>query len=57
MKRRELIRKLEMAGFTLDRHGGRHDVYRRGIDEEEIPRHKEINDKLARAILRKWGIY
>ena len=33
-----------------------HDVYKRGCDEEQIPRHKEINEMLAKAILKKWGI-
>ena len=37
MKQRELIKKLEAAGF-------------------EFPRHKEINEMLAKAILRKWGL-
>lgn len=40
--------------FTFLRHGGNHDVYIRGNDKEEIPRHKEINEKLAKAIIRRW---
>ena len=44
MKQRELIKKLEAAGFV------------RGSDIEQIPRHKEINEMLAKAILRKWGL-
>lgn len=56
MKKRDLIKKLEDAGFEFDRHGGNHDIYKRGEDKEEIPRHKEINERLARAILRKWGL-
>lgn len=56
MKQRELIKKLTNAGFTFQRHGGNHDVYVRDEDTEEIPRHKEINEKLAKAILRKWGL-
>lgn len=56
MKQRELIRRLEYAGFSFVRHGGRHDVYKRGHDIEQIPRHTELNEKLARAILRKWGL-
>lgn len=56
MKQRDLIKKLENAGFTLDRHGSNHDVYKRGNDEEQVPRHREINERLARAILRKWGL-
>ena len=55
MKQRDLIKKLERVGFIFERHGGSHDVYRRGKDTEEIPRHKEIDERLARAILRKWG--
>lgn len=56
MKQRELIKKLESIGFKFYRHGSRHDVYKRGSDIEEVPRHKEINERLAKAILRKWGI-
>ena len=56
MKRRDLIKKLEKIGFEFDRHGGKHDVYRKGKDLEEIPRHNEINERLAKAILRKWGL-
>lgn len=54
MKRRDLIiKKLERAGFRFLRHGGNHDVYIRNEDIEQIPRHKEIHEKLAMAILRK----
>ena len=56
LKQRDLINKLKSAGFEFERHGGNHDVYRRGSDIEQVPRHKEINENLARAILRKWGI-
>ena len=56
MKQRELVKKLRSIGFEVERHGGNHDIYKRGDDEEQIPRHKEVNEKLARAILRKWGL-
>lgn len=56
MKRRILIRKLESAGFSYERHGGDHDVYKRGNDIEQVPRHKEINEITALKILRKWNI-
>lgn len=56
LKRRDLIKKLEGAGFRFLRHGGNHDVYIRNGDTEQIPRHKEIHEKLAMAILRKWGL-
>ena len=56
MKQRDLIKKLQSAGFEFYRHGGNHDIYTRGDGEEQIPRHKEVNERLAKAILRKWGL-
>lgn len=56
MKRRDLIKKLEAAGFVFKKHGGNHDTYKRGTDTEQIPRHNEINEILAKRILKKWGI-
>ena len=56
MKRRDLIKRLEAAGFVFYRHGGSHDVYARNGEIEQIPRHKEINEKLAKAILKKWNL-
>ena len=56
MKRKDLIKKLEDAGFQLERHGGKHDVYRRENDIEIIPRHREINEILAKRILKKWKL-
>lgn len=56
MKQRDLVKKLESVGFKFERHGGNHDVYVRGSDVEQIPRHKEVNERLAKAILRKWGL-
>ncbi len=56
MKTIELVRRLKKAGFVLKRHGSRHDVYARGKDEEEVPRHRDINERLAAAIIKKWGL-
>ena len=56
MKQRDLIKKFTDAGFEFKRHGGNHDVYVRGKDEEQIPRHKEVNERLAKALIRKWGL-
>nr|DAL47439.1 MAG TPA_asm: putative mRNA interferase toxin [Caudoviricetes sp.] len=56
MKRKDLEKKLRKAGFVLVRHGGRHDVYQRGHDEEQLPRHSEINELLAKAIIKKWDL-
>lgn len=56
MKQRDLIKKLENAGFIFERHGGNHDIYRRGTQIEKISRHKEVNENLAKIILRKWNL-
>jgi predicted RNA binding protein YcfA (HicA-like mRNA interferase family) len=54
MKRRDLIASLEAAGVVLVRHGGKHDIYHnpKTAATQPIPRHKEINELLARKILR-----
>ena len=56
LKQRDLIKKLKSIGFEFEWHVSNHDIYKRGNDEEQIPRHKEINERLAKAILRKWGL-
>ena len=56
MKHRELVKLFRKAGFVFDHHGGNHDIYKRGSDVELIPRHREINEKLARAMIRKWEL-
>ena len=53
MKQRDLIKKLENAGFVFERHGSNHDVYVRGEEKEEVSRHKEIDERLAKAIIKK----
>jgi mRNA interferase HicA len=57
MKRRFLIQKLEEMGCTLTRHGGRHDWYTNPITQQSqpVPRHTEINENLAKSILKKSG--
>lgn len=54
MKRKDLIRKLESNGCMLIRHGGKHDWYHNPKTKisQPIPRHKEINEYLARHILK-----
>ncbi len=55
VKRRELEAELRKLGWRFERHGGKHDVWTDGERSEPIPRHKEINELLARAILRRAG--
>ena len=56
MKRKDLIKQLEVAGFCFKEHGGNHDTYKRGHDTEQVPRHTEINEITAKRILKKWGL-
>jgi mRNA interferase HicA len=56
LKQRELVKKLENAGFVFERHGNNHDIYVRGIEKEEVPRHKEIDERLAKAIIKRRGL-
>ena len=52
MKRRDLVRHLEAHGCQLLREGGRHSVYvnPRVRKVSAVPRHREINEHLARRI-------
>ena len=54
MKRRELIARLQDAGGRLLRHGGGHDIYHNPQTgrSQPVPKHAEINERLARKILR-----
>ena len=57
MKRADLIKTIEGLGCELVRHGGKHDWYRNpatGV-AQPIPRHREINERLARRIIRMLG--
>ena len=56
MKRKDLIKKLEKNGWYLARNGANHDIYTNGKSIEPIPRHSEIDEMLARAIIRRQGL-
>jgi predicted RNA binding protein YcfA (HicA-like mRNA interferase family) len=55
MKRRDLIKQLEEMGCILVRHGGSHDWYTnpKTKQSQPVPRHNEINENLAKSILKK----
>ncbi len=53
VKRRDLEQRMTELGWRFLRRGGRHDVWTDGEHEEAVPRHREINEQLARAILRR----
>lgn len=49
---------IESAGCVLLRHGSRHDIYMnpRNNMRQPVPRHKEIDEALAKHVLRYLGI-
>jgi len=53
MKRRDLEQALRDLGWSLTRHGSRHDIWGKGEHELAVPRHNEINEYTAKAILRE----
>lgn len=58
MKRRDLVAELEEAGCVLLRHGGKHDIFHnpKTGKSEPVPRHREVNELLARKILKSLGL-
>ena len=53
MKRTELLKKLAQIGsLELVREGANHTLYRVNGNPVTIPRHREINELTAKAILR-----
>ena len=45
MKRKDLERRLKT-------NGGNHDIWTNGSDEESVPRHNEIDNYLAKKIIK-----
>ena len=58
MKRRDLIRQLTAEGCVLLRNGSRHDIYlnpKNGM-KQPVPRHSEVDEKLAKHIKKYLGL-
>ena len=58
MKRHELISHLTRQGCQVEREGARHTIYRNPTNEVNVPvpRHNEIDNRLARTICKQLGI-
>jgi mRNA interferase HicA len=57
VKRRDLVKKLESAGYREDRTDGGHAIYEKeGSRPVQVPNHREINENTARAILKAAGL-
>lgn len=53
MKKRELEKRLREAGWWLDRHGSNHDIWTNGKMTNQVPRHAEVNELLAKSIVKE----
>jgi mRNA interferase HicA len=53
MKRQKLDKKLQKFGWRFDRHGRKHDIWTNGELEIAMPRHREINEYTAKAIIKE----
>ena len=56
MKRRDIIRKLEQAGFEMKEGGNHTKVYKDGAYVSAISRQREIAETVVRAIERQTGV-
>lgn len=56
MKQRDLLKRFFDGGWWVLREGGNHTIITNGKDIEAIPRHKEVSEVLANAILRRRGL-
>ncbi|MDP1678454.1 MAG: type II toxin-antitoxin system HicA family toxin [Bacteroidota bacterium] len=58
MKRRDLLKHLELFGCEFLREGGNHTIYvnREKKKSSSIPRHNEINEMLAKKICKDLDI-
>ncbi len=56
MKRKDFIKLFEKNGWYLKRSGANHDIYTDGKATEPIPRHNEINETLAKVIIKRRGL-
>ena len=59
MKKQELEKQLKKLGWRFLRHGSNHDIWWNGKTDkadkarEGVPRHREVEEDLARKILRR----
>ena len=56
MKRRDLVKRLEAAGYKLDRTGDHMTFEKEGHRPIQVPNHRDINENTARKILKDAGM-
>lgn len=56
MKQKDLIKRFRDSGWWILREGANHIIMTNGTDIEPVPRHKEINEQLAKVIIKRRGL-
>ncbi len=56
MKTRDFIKLLLKNGWRFKRHGSGHDIYEKDGSRESVPRHREMDEDLAKAIISRRGL-
>ena len=56
MKRKDLIKLFQKNGWWLDREGSNHSIFTNGKASEPISRQTEIDEILAKAIIKRRGL-
>ena len=56
MKQKDLINLFKRNGWWMVRQGSNHMVFTNGSETETVPRHKEVNELLAKAIIKRRGL-
>lgn len=56
MKQKDLLKLFINNGWWILREGGNHIIVTNGTDIEPVPRHKEIKEYLAKAIIKRRGL-
>ena len=53
MKKKDLEKTLRKLGCKFEREGGNHEIWSKGAYKIPIPRHREIREGTARAIINQ----
>ena len=53
MKQSDLLKRFTKKGWWVLHQGANHIILTNGKDIEPVPRHKEINEQLAKAIIKR----
>lgn len=56
MKRTDLLKLFRRNGWWIMREGASHTIVTNGVEIEAVPRHKEVNEQLANAIIKRRGL-